>query len=145
MGAQVKHMGLLLGQASRPATSGQQQTGIRQPLAVGELQAMLLRLQMRHWVTRNVLDAQFGQACAVAQAVSGQVRCALQQAFGQRRPLVGQVRFIAYQNQAPGVAFFTQGQCRTATGMAGADDDQRGIHHHTVTASNTRPASTRTG
>ncbi|VVO32196.1 hypothetical protein PS720_05085 [Pseudomonas fluorescens] len=138
-------MGVLLGQASCPSASGQQQTGIRQPLAVGELQAMVFRLQLGHRVTGDMLDTQLRQPRAVAQAAPGQVRRALQHSLGQRWSLVGQVRLIADQDQAPGVTFFAQGQRRTATGMAGADDDQGCAHGHAVTASNTRPASTRTG
>ena len=145
MGAQVKHVGLLLGQASRPASGGQQQAGIGQPLAVGQLQPVVLGLQAADRVGGDMLDPERRQLLAVAQAALRQVARTLQQALGQRWPFVGQMRFIADQDQAPAVAFFTQGQCRTATGMAGADDDQGGVHPSAVTASSTRPASTRTG
>ena len=105
----------------------------------------LLRFQPADWVASNMLDAQRLEPCAVAQAAARQVRGALQHTFGQRWPFIGQVRFITDQDQAPGVAFFAQGQCRTATGVTGANDDQGLAHISAVTASSTRPASTRTG
>ncbi|CRM66605.1 hypothetical protein [Pseudomonas sp. 24 E 13] len=96
-------------------------------------------------VARQMLDTQLGEACAVAQAAAGQVLAALQQALGQGRSFVGHVGFVADQDQPTAVTLFAQGQRRTATGMAGADDNQGRVHRHAVTASSTRPASTRTG
>ncbi len=48
--------------------------------------------------------------------------------LGERRPLVGQLRFVADQYQTAGKAFPTQGVDGLCAGLAAAYDEDGGVH-----------------
>ncbi|MOA51239.1 hypothetical protein D3C78_1743600 [compost metagenome] len=80
MGPQIKDVGQMPGhrrQQPRPAPGREQQTGVMQPTAVGQLQSMLLRIEVFHRVTGQVLDVQFGELSAIAQTATRQFNRAL--------------------------------------------------------------------
>ena len=65
-------------------------------------------------------------AVAEQQAIGRQF--AGQEFLRQRRPLIGQFRFVADQHQAAGEAFAPQSVDRLCAGLAAADDENGGNH-----------------
>ncbi|GBH10072.1 Signal transduction histidine kinase [Pseudomonas syringae pv. actinidiae] len=131
VGAQVENIAQVPGdlrQATRPAPGRQQQSAVRQLIAVSQLQAMALRVEALYRVIGQMLDTQLSESRVRTQAATGQVHGASQHALGQRWALIRHVWLGADQYQPAGVTLIAQGQRCTATCMTRANDNQWSIH-----------------
>ena len=69
----------------------------------------------------------------------------MKRVLGQRRTLIGKMRFVADQRDLPGIAEIAQRQRRAPAAFAGADNDHSRSHRGHPISIITVPASTLTG
>ncbi|MCY1304769.1 hypothetical protein D9M70_545380 [compost metagenome] len=112
-----------IGQATWPAPGGKDQMVIPLGTAIAEHHAALLPINGTDLNAGPTLNLQLVIRSRATDLQRVPVHLTRKIGLGQRRPPVRQLRLVANEDDASGIALLTQRRHQFGAGMAGADDN----------------------